>query len=215
MNKIQLLTFIISFLILSCENNYYVKIGDKTFPFELKDTSAANELKSKLPFKVKMTKLNNNEIYYRFDGKFTTNSKSVGTINEGDIYLYEDNCLVLFYKTFTTSYSYSELGRLTDSKGLAEAIGDGSSIEVEWGLNSNGEAESTNTTEQKDSTFPINSNTDSTEQKESTIDSTVPISTDMETDSNENFTEFTKNNNHNDCLKFNYFINIFLIFINI
>ena len=70
-----------------------------------------------------MTKLNNNEIYYQFSEKFTTNTKAVGTINIGDIYLYQDDFLVLFYKTFTTSYSYSEIGHLTDTNGLAEAIG--------------------------------------------------------------------------------------------
>ena len=120
-------------LILSYEDNYYVKIGDKTFPFTLKDTTAANQLKEKLPFKVQMTSLNNNEIYYQFNSQFTTDTKSVGTINTGDIYLYQSDYLVLFYKTFSTSYSYSEIGKLTNTNGLADAIGSSSSIEVEWG----------------------------------------------------------------------------------
>ena len=121
--NLQILTFILGFLIISCQDSYYIKIGDKTFPFELKDTSAANELKEKLPFTIRMTKLNNNEVYYYFSEKFTTDTKAVGTINTGDIYLYRDNCLVLFYQTFPTSYSYSEIGSLTDINGLAEAIG--------------------------------------------------------------------------------------------
>lgn len=132
-------------LILSYGDNYYVKIGDKKFPFILKDTAAANELKQKLPFKVQMTNFNNNELYYQFNNKFTTDTKSVGTINTGDIYLYQSDHLVLFYKTFSTSYSYSEIGKLTDTNGLADIIGSNSPIEVEWGIETNESNNNTNT----------------------------------------------------------------------
>ena len=187
MKSLKLLTFIIIFLIFSCEDSYYIKIGDKTFPFELKDTSAANELKAKLPFKVEMTKLNGNEIYYQFSEQFTTNTKSVGTINTGDIYLYQNNYLVLFYKTFTTSYTYSEIGKLTDTNGLEEAIGDGSSIEVEWCIN-------------------INS------QESNSINESTDKETDKETDDDEQFTNFTKTN-FSSYFQVKYFIIFILIFI--
>ena len=135
MNGMKLFIFNIIFFIIFSEDNYFIKIGDKKFTFSLKDTTAANELKKKLPLKLKMTKLNDNEIYYQFNDKFTTNTKSVETINVGDIYLYQSDYLVLFYKTFSTSYTYSEIGSLTDSNGLAEAIGSGSSVLVDWCLN--------------------------------------------------------------------------------
>ncbi len=127
--------FIIFFNIILSEDNYYIKIGNKEFPFILKDTAASNELKAKLPFKVEMTKLNGNEIFYKFNNSFTTNIKSVGTINTGDIYLYQTDYLVLFYKTFSTSYSYSEIGKLTNIEGLEDAIGSDSKVTVEWCLN--------------------------------------------------------------------------------
>ena len=133
LGKIYLILIILP--ILSCEDNLFIKIGDKTFPFTLKDTAAANELKNKLPFKVEMTKLNDNEIYYQFSQSFTTDMKSVGTINTGDIYLYQNNYLVLFYKTFTTTYSYTEIGKLSTTEGLADAIGSNSPVIVEWHLN--------------------------------------------------------------------------------
>ena len=206
--NLQILTFILGFLILSCVDSYYIKIRDKTFPFELKDASAANELKERLPFTVRMTKLNNNEIYYQFSDKFTTDTKTVGTINAGDIYLYRDDYLVLFYQTFTTSYSYSEIGHLTDTNGLAEAIGDGSNIDVEWCLNSNDDVTSptnsispTDSENSKDSTSPTNPKTSSN----------ITISTEKETDSDEEINEITGRNNNDYYYKFKYYIYIFLI----
>ena len=135
MDSVKIFFIAIILPILSCEDNLFIKIKDKTFPFTLKDTVAANELKNKLPFKVEMTMLNDNEIYYQFSQSFTTNSKSVGTINTGDIYLYQNNYLVLFYKTFTTTYSYTEIGKLDSTEGLADAIGSNSPVIVEWYIN--------------------------------------------------------------------------------
>ena len=138
--KILIIALIIQ--IIAGEEQYYIKINDKEFEFEFKDTEVANQIKSKLPFTVKMANLNGNEVYYQFsDESFTPNHKAVGTINMGDIYLYQSNYLVLFYKTFTTSYSYTEIGKLKDATGLDTIIGS-SDIEIEW-FKTNTEVQST------------------------------------------------------------------------
>ncbi len=137
--KILIIALIIQ--IIAGEEQYYIKINDKEFEFEFKDTEVANQIKSKLPFTVKMTNLNGNEVYYQFSESFTPNHKAVGTINMGDIYLYQSNYLVLFYKTFTTSYSYTEIGKLKDATGLDTIIGS-SDIEIEW-FKTNTEVQST------------------------------------------------------------------------
>jgi hypothetical protein len=40
--------------------------------------------------------------------------------------LYGDNCVVVFYETFTTTYQYTPIGHITNPKGLKEALGIGS-----------------------------------------------------------------------------------------
>ena len=170
--KIILIALLIN--IIKGEEQYYIKINNKEFEFEFKDTEVANQIKSKLPFKVKMTNLNGNEVYYQFSSEsFTRNEKSVKTINMGDIYLYQSNYLVLFYKTFSTSYSYSEIGKLKDASGLDTTIGS-SDVDVEW-FKKNSETEDTTKSTTKDNQEDTNETTKSTtKESESTEEFNTP-----------------------------------------
>lgn len=111
-----------------------MKIGDKNFTVILYDNDSTKALLEKLPLTLNMDELNGNEKFYYFSEKFPTNSEGVGNIKTGDLMLYESDCLVLFYESFFTSYSYTKLGYVEDVSGLAEALGSGS-IEVTFKLN--------------------------------------------------------------------------------
>jgi hypothetical protein len=102
-----------------------ITIGSKSFKATLEDNSTVAKLKSLLPLTLKMTELNGNEKYHHLSTRLPTDSMNPGTIQNGDIMLYGNNSLVLFYKTFKTSYSYTRVGRIDDPAGLAAAVGAG------------------------------------------------------------------------------------------
>jgi len=103
-----------------------IKIGSKTFTAALFDNAAVTALKARLPLTVSMSELNGNEKLYRFPDNLPTSASNPRNINLGDLMLYGSNTLVLFYQSFPTSYSYTKLGRIDDTAGLAAAVGSGS-----------------------------------------------------------------------------------------
>lgn len=107
-------------------NSMEIIVGNKTFTAALCDNEAAKRFKEQLPMTLNMSELNGNEKYYYLSGSLPTNSSRPSGIHEGDFMLYGNNCLVLFYKSFSTSYSYTPLGRIDDPDGLADALGSGS-----------------------------------------------------------------------------------------
>ena len=106
-------------------NKMRIKIGTKTFAATLYDNATAAAFKSLLPMTVNMVDLNGNEKYFDLPGNLPTNASNPRTIQSGDLMIYGSNTLVLFYKTFATSYSYTKLGRINDTEGLAATVGSG------------------------------------------------------------------------------------------
>lgn len=102
-----------------------IKVGSQIFMATLLDNNSAKAFQEMLPLTINMIELNNNEKYYDLPKSLPTNSSNPGTIKNGDLMLYGSKTLVLFYKTFSTSYSYTKLGAVDDATGLAAAFGPG------------------------------------------------------------------------------------------
>ncbi len=106
--------------------NIEIVIGDTIYSAKLYDNEAAQALAAQLPLTLDMNELNGNEKYYYLSDSLPANSGVPAGINTGDLMLYGSDCLVLFYKSFSTSYSYTPLGRVADPEGLAQTLGSGS-----------------------------------------------------------------------------------------
>ncbi len=100
-------------------------VGSTEFTATLENNPTANAFKQLLPMTINMSELNNNEKYYRLSLELPTNTSNPGTIQSGDLMLYGSTTLVLFYKTFSSSYSYTRIGRIDNPSGLEAALGSG------------------------------------------------------------------------------------------
>lgn len=103
-----------------------IQIGNTSYPVSFYDNATTQALMDKLPLTIEMAELNGNEKYYYFSDALPKDARRVGSIKAGDVMLYGSDCLVIFYKEFATSYSYTPIGRIEDPDGLAQALGSGS-----------------------------------------------------------------------------------------
>jgi hypothetical protein len=103
-----------------------IQVGGRSWTATLYDNASARTLLERLPLVLNMSELNGNEKYFNLPGNLPTDSRRVGSISTGDLMLYGSNCLVLFYKSFLSGYSYTRLGYIEDTSGLADALGGGS-----------------------------------------------------------------------------------------
>lgn len=103
-----------------------IEVGGQVFTATLLDNPTTRALLDRLPMTISMTDLNGNEKYYYLPESLPTNSQRPGNIHAGDLMLYGSDCLVLFYESFSSGYSYTRLGTVDDPNGLAAALGSGS-----------------------------------------------------------------------------------------
>jgi hypothetical protein len=107
------------------ESTMQIKIGTTNFTATLEDNATAQAFANLLPATWQMNELNGNEKYHYLDQSLPTDASNPGTIHAGDIMLYGSSCVVVFYKTFNTSYSYTRIGHIDDTTQLQQAVGSG------------------------------------------------------------------------------------------
>ena len=91
-----------------------VIIDGKKYNAVIEKNETAQGFANMLPAEYNMSELNGNEKYFYLDNTLPTNPYKPQHIESGDIMLYGNNCLVVFYKSFDTSYSYTKIGHIDD-----------------------------------------------------------------------------------------------------
>ncbi len=112
--------FLFVTLLISCSSSLMalestplrIELNGKVFKGYFYDNETTQALLEKLPLHLEMKELNGNEKYVYLDDNYKTNSERVGQIQKGDLMLYGDSCLVLFYESFSTGFSYTRLGKV-------------------------------------------------------------------------------------------------------
>jgi hypothetical protein len=93
-------------------NKVYININGQKLEVDLENNSTVSAFTKMLPLELSMNDLNGNEKYAYLDNSLPTNTYSPKHIEAGDVMLFGDNCLVIFYESFDTSYSYSKIGHI-------------------------------------------------------------------------------------------------------
>jgi hypothetical protein len=106
-----------------------IRVGSRNFTMVIYDNASARALLERLPLTITMSELNGNEKYYNLPNNLPSASQRLENIKTGDVMLYGSDCIVLFYKDFSTSYRYTRLGYIENPSGLADALGHGN-VEV-------------------------------------------------------------------------------------
>lgn len=92
--------------------NINITINNKNYNATLEDNETARAFAKLLPKSFNMSELNGNEKYIYMENLLPTMSSNPKHIVAGDIMLYGNDCLVIFYKSFNTSYSYTKIGHI-------------------------------------------------------------------------------------------------------
>ena len=103
-----------------------IRIGNTYFTALLRDNSTVKAFRALLPLTVTMNEHAGNEKYYNLSEPLPVDAFRPGTIRTGDLMLWGNDCVVLFYETFSTNYSYTPIGKIDDPSELPAVVGSGS-----------------------------------------------------------------------------------------
>jgi hypothetical protein len=105
------------------ESSMWMTINERRFAITLIDNNTARAFTAQLPLTLHMEELNGNEKHAKLPTSLPANASRPGIIRNGDLMLYGADTLVVFYSDFDSLYSYTRIGRVDDTAGLADALG--------------------------------------------------------------------------------------------
>lgn len=104
----------------------WMTVDTRRFAVSLEESATARAFVQWLPVTLEMAELNGNEKHAKLPRSLPTAAERLDSIRAGDVLLYGDDTLVVFYEAFRSNYRYTRIGRLQDTAGLGAALGPGS-----------------------------------------------------------------------------------------
>jgi len=87
------------------ERRMWMTVGERRFAITLAGSKTAEAFAARLPLTLDMAELNGNEKYADLPETLPTRATRPGTMRTGDLMLYVARTLVVFYASFSSSYS--------------------------------------------------------------------------------------------------------------
>ena len=107
-------------------------IEGRAFALALEDNEAARAFAALMPLELDMRDVNGNEKFAELNAPLPADERAPGRVEAGDVMLYGDDGVVVFYESFDTPYSYPRLGRVDDPAAV-EALSGSPSVRVAFG----------------------------------------------------------------------------------
>ena len=101
-------------------NSMKVIINDKEYRLNLESNLTAQKFVELAPLEIKMAELNGNEKYKYLNTPLPVKQIKPSKIEKGYVMLYENSCIVIFYKSFNTDLSYTRIGNIDNLPDLGD-----------------------------------------------------------------------------------------------
>ncbi len=108
-----------------------ININGQVASVQLEDNVTTKAILANMPFTIQMDDLHQNEKYHYFDKSFPVSPQPIQTIEAGDVLLYQNNCLVIFYKSAKPVASYTRIGKISRFQDIRASFGN-ASVSVQW-----------------------------------------------------------------------------------
>lgn len=108
-----------------------INVNGQVASIQLEDNATTKALVTEAPFTIQMDDLHRNEKYHYFDKSFPTQSQAIKSIEAGDVLLYQNNCLVIFYQAAEPIVPYTRIGKISRFQEIQASFGN-QSVSVQW-----------------------------------------------------------------------------------
>ncbi|MDX1258812.1 cyclophilin-like fold protein [Exiguobacterium sp. K1] len=108
-----------------------ININGQVASVQLEDNTTTKAILANMPFTIQMDDLHQNEKYHYFDKSFPTQPQPIQTIEAGDVLLYQNNCLVIFYQAAEPVVPYTRIGKISRFQDIRASFGN-KSVSVQW-----------------------------------------------------------------------------------